>query len=195
MKKGEFDVFLKGELVDLVTVTEEMIDNSNWYSWFNDEEVTQNTQHHYFPNTRKKQLQFYKDEIENNKTRLQLGIVDKKNKILVGMITLNLIDYLNQKCEIAGFIGEKKYQNVSYFIEACKLIIKHAFDNLNMNRIYGSTMKKEISQLFCRALGFKEEGIKRSDVYKNGKYYDVYLVGLLREEFYAKTERNTRPDL
>ena len=36
-KKIEFDSFIKGELVDLVVLTEEVIDKTNWYKWFNDE--------------------------------------------------------------------------------------------------------------------------------------------------------------
>jgi RimJ/RimL family protein N-acetyltransferase len=38
----------------------------------------------------------------------------------------------------------------------------------------------------CRTLGCKEEGVARQDIYKNGKYNDAYLYGLLREEFVGK---------
>lgn len=30
-----FNVFIKGELVDLVVLTEEIVEKTNWYNWFN----------------------------------------------------------------------------------------------------------------------------------------------------------------
>ena len=42
--KMEYDVFIKGKLIDLVCLSEEIVEKSNWYKWFNDEEITQDTQ-------------------------------------------------------------------------------------------------------------------------------------------------------
>lgn len=179
----KYDVFIKGKLVDLVCLTEEIALKSNWYNWFNDEVTTNNMQKHYFPNTKALQLHFYQSEIANNSSKLQLGIFHKKDKILIGIISLNSIDFINRTCEISGLIGEKKYRNFNYFIEANKLLIDHAFDALNMNRIYGGSIIKEVNEMFCRVLGFTHEGIQRKCVYKNGEYHDVYMIGLLKEEY------------
>ena len=184
----KFDVFIKGELVDLVVLDEEVVEKSNWYNWFNDEENTKNMQKHYFPNTRAMQLDFFKNEIENNTRKLQLGIFHKKDNVLIGTISLNDIDFMNRKCEISGLIGETKYQTVNYFVEACKLLIKHAFEQLNMNKIYGGSLSEEVAQIFTRILNFEEEGIKRKEIYKNGQYNDVYLIGLLREKYFSRTK-------
>lgn len=186
MEKIKYDVFLKGKSVDLICLDENVVNDSNWYNWFNNEKSTKYMQKHYFPNTKAKQLNFYKTKIENNKSIVQLGILHKNNNKLIGIISLKNIDYINRRCEISGLIGEKQYQNLKYIVEACQLIIKHAFDQLNIHKVYGGTIIRELSQIFCRILGFKEEGIKRKEVYKNGKYWDIFLVGLLREEYYEK---------
>ena len=112
--------------------------------------------------------------------------MNKKDNKLIGMVSLNHIDFLNRNCELSAITGEKEYQSFKYATEACRLIMKHAFDNLNMKRIYGGAIKKEITQWCCRALGFKEEGTRRKEVYKNGAFRNVYLYGLLREEFYKE---------
>jgi len=43
--KIEYDVFLKGDHVNLVALTEEMVEKSNWHNWFNirfpDEQIEQ----------------------------------------------------------------------------------------------------------------------------------------------------------
>ena len=186
MDKLQFDVFIQGQLIDLVALTEELVEGTNWYKWFNDEENTKYMQQHYFPNTKAMQLQFFKSEIEGSSSKLQLGIVEKKDQLFCGVISLHNIDYINRSCEISCIIGEAKGRNVKNFIEACQLIIQHAFDTLNMNRIYSGTIIKEIDQLFCRSLAFKHEGISRQQVYKNGKYHDVYNHSLLQEDYSSK---------
>lgn len=170
----DYDVFIKGEKVNLVVLTEQIVDRTNWYNWFNDEENTKNMQKHYFPNTKNIQMHFFKNEIEHSQTKLQLGIVQRNKNSFCGVISLNEIDYINRSCEISIIIGEQSARNVQYFIEAVKLICKHAFETLNMNRIYSGTMVKEVDELMCRTLGFVHEGISRKAVYKNGEYHDIY---------------------
>ena len=178
-----FDVFIKGESIDLVVLTNEVVEKTNWYNWFNDAQNTAHMQKHYFPNSKELQLQYFRGEIEGNDKKIQLGIYHKKDKILIGTISLNNIDFQHRKCEISGFIGEKKYQTLKPFLESNKLLIKHAFDQLNMNRIYGGTLNKDVSRFFTRLLNFKEEGVLINDVYKNGNWNNVYLIGILKGDF------------
>ncbi len=186
MTEINFDVFIQGKLIDLVCLNEEIVEKTNWYNWFNDEENTRFMQKHYYPNTKALQLEFFKNEIENNPNKLQLGIFHKKDKSLIGTISLSSIDFFNRSCEIAGLIGEKKYQNFTNMIEACKLLISHAFETLNMHRVYGGSIIKEVDEMFCRVLGFTHEGVRRKCVYKNGKYHDAYCHSILREEYHEK---------
>ncbi len=178
-----FDVFLKGDLVDLVVLNEQIVEKTNWYNWFNDEENMRHMEKHYFPNTKEDQIKFFRAEISSNRNKLQLGICHKKDQILIGMISLSSIDHFHRKCEISGFIGEKKYQNLQNFLEANRLLIRHAFEQLNMNRIYGGTLINEIAELYVRALGFSREGTLKDDIYKNGKYNDAYLIAISQEQY------------
>ena len=52
-----------------------------------------------------------------------------------------------------------------------------------MERIYSGTFNEDIHNVVCRLLEFKSEGIKRSAVYKNGKFNDVFTHSILRSEF------------
>ena len=181
--KTQFDIFIKGTNIDLVVLSSEIVGQTNWYSWFNDEENTEYMQQHYFPNSKELQLKYFKEEIEGSDKKLQLGIYHKKDKILIGTISLNNIDFQHRKCEISGFIGEKKYQTLKPFLEANKLLIKHAFEQLNMNRIYGGALNKDVSDFFVRMLNFETEGVLIDDVYKNGHWNNVHLIGLLKNDY------------
>ncbi|MDP6426232.1 MAG: GNAT family protein, partial [Dehalococcoidia bacterium] len=67
---------------------------------------------------------------------------------------------------------------------AYTLLLKHAFEQLNMNKISDETLSKEVADFLIKTVGFKMEGVRRRELYKNGKYVDLYLIGLLKEEFY-----------
>jgi RimJ/RimL family protein N-acetyltransferase len=175
------DIFLRGEHVILKALNENDVLNTNWYGWFNDEDTTQFMQKHYFPNTLEKQMTFL-ENLNKDDTKLQLGICDIKNGVMFGVISLQQIDFINRKAETAMIIGEANYRKLIYSTEAIELIIKHAFEVLNLIRIYGGTTIYEWAEALCRFLGFKREGILRQDVFKNGAYHDVYLIGLLKEE-------------
>jgi len=176
----KYDSFIKGEIVDLVVLTEEIAEKTNWYNWFNDEEVTKFMQKHYYPNTKELQLKYYKDQILNNSDVIQLGIVNKRQSKLIGMVSLKNIDLINKSAEISIILGEKEFHDLDNFIESCKLMIKHGYDTFGLQRIYSGSFSKDIDNLFCRLLGFKSEGTLKKAVYKNGNYFDVYLCALLK---------------
>lgn len=177
----QYDIFLKGEFVDLIGLTDKVIDQSNWYAWFNDEETTQYMQKHYYPNSEKLQRIYLNEEILGNSRRLQLGILHKSDQVVIGVISLGNIDHLNRKCELAGLIGEKKYKSISFWMEANRLLLAHAVNTLNMRRIYGGSISKEIALFYQRMLGFKLEGVLEKDVFKNGTYCDAHLFARLFE--------------
>jgi [ribosomal protein S5]-alanine N-acetyltransferase len=179
----KFDVFIKGDLVDLVVLSEEIVDNSNWYNWFNNEENTKYMQKHYFPNTKKLQLDFFKHNIENNENKLQLGIVHKADLSFIGIVSLNDIDYINKSCEVSIIIGEKKYHSLNIFIESCQSIINHGFKSLGLKKVSSGTFSKDIDSLFCKILGFKREGVLKQAVYKEGKFHDVYICALFNKNY------------
>ena len=187
MTSADFDIFLQGEEVNLAVVSEALVDRTSWYQWFNDEKNMEHMQKHYFPSTLEAQKKFVREHLKDKPAILPLAIIHKADNKMIGIVSLSSIDTFHRNCEISGFIGEVKYQKLVYFIEASKLIIKHAFDQLNMHRIYGGSINPDVITLFCRVLNFKREGTRRSEVYKNGVYHDVPQIGLLRDEYYNKS--------
>ncbi len=178
-----YNIFIEGKEIDLISLNEDLARNSNWHQWFNDEKVTAFMQRHYYPNTASQQVEYFKSSIEGNTARVQCGILHKKDQVLIGSIALNSIDFINRNSELSVLIGERKYHNLSYLVEAHRLMLRHAFDTMNLNRVYGGSAIKEVDSLFCRALGYSREGVLRQHIYKNGGYLDSYLFGILKEDY------------
>lgn len=188
----ERNIFLKGQFVNLVILTESDVINSNWYGWFNDSDTTINTQKHYYPNTLQNQLDYYKS-IQNNPNIIQLGIVEKNGSELFGIVSLSNINFINRNADISLIIGEKKYRKLLYSDEALKLIFDHAFFTLNLHKIIGGYVHtlETWGKFLKNRFGFTDEGIWREHVYKNGTYLNIIRLGLLKSEYIKKQNIKT----
>lgn len=184
MKKNidERNIFLKGENIFLKVLNKEDVLSSSWYGWFNDEKLCETLQKHYYPNSIENQLE-YLNFLNNSKEIIQLGICKNDSEKIIGVISLSNINYLSRKAELSIVIGESDERSPKIFIESCNLIFKHAFLTLNLNRIYGGSFSQNVIELLCRTLGCNKEGIAKEDVFKNGKYNDVYKYAILKKDF------------
>jgi len=97
-----------------------------------------------------------------------------------GRVSLENINYVNQSAELKIFVDiEQRKKGIAK--EACELIIKHGFDELNLRRIDCGTLDtNEGMKKLADSLGFKEEGRRKEAVYKAGKFVDVVEYGLLK---------------
>ena len=79
------DVFLKGKITLLKVLTKKDVLDSNWYGWFNDEELCKTLQNHYYPNSVELQLEFWGKNIYNSDTKIQFGICKIDDPKILGI--------------------------------------------------------------------------------------------------------------
>lgn len=188
------DTFLSGKHVVLRVLTEDDVANTNWYDWFNDELTCQRMQKHYFPNTREKQREFL-TLLDEDPQKIQLGIVARKDNKLIGVVSLGGIDFINRNGEVSIVIGDNEYRELVYAMESMRLILEHGFFTLNLHKITAGAIESlnPWLRLLKDQFGFRDEGVLREHVYKDGRYVDAHRIGLLKEEFRkAMTGREKR---
>ena len=173
--------FLKGRRIYLRVLTKS--DITIWHSWFNDFTVTQYMNKGIFPNTQEAQLE-YLNFILKSRNDLQLGICNKNNGLLVGIAGIHKIDWIHRHGEVSILIGDKRHWKKGIATEAVYLIVRHAFIKMNLRRLTaGMASVNEASRKCFETNGFIQEGRLRKHLYCNGKYADVYALGLLKEEW------------
>ena len=81
-------------------------------------------------------------------------------------------------------IGEKEYWGKGYGTEAVKTMLRYAFHELGLNRVELETysFNPRAQRCYERA-GFRREGVRRGALYRDGKFHDIIIMGILREEF------------
>lgn len=176
--------FLIGKKVYLRQIEESDL-NENYKQWFNDEEVCRFNSHHRFPNYGEDMRSYYKNVIKSN-NNLILAIVDKETEEHIGNISLQNISSVDRSAELAIIIGSKEHWGQGVGFEACRLIVTHGFTMLNLHRIFCGTSKENKGmQKLAEKLCFKQEGIAREALFKNGSYRNIISYGLLAYEYQA----------
>lgn len=101
----------------------------------------------------------------------------------IGGCGINKVDWKNSVAEVGIFLG-KPYWNKGYGTDAMRVLVNFIFSEMNINKV-----KLEVFSFNERAIrsyekvGFKIEGALREEIFRNGKYYNVIVMGLLRKEW------------
>ena len=125
---------------------------------------------------------WYDNYISQRKTTVRCAIIEEGNDEILGLVSLTDIDYLNQSAEFHIMIGDKANQGVGIGNFAVNMMVQHAFFNMNLQRVELSVLadNKRAIHLYEKC-GFLYEGCKKKARYKNGKFVDMLLYAILRD--------------
>lgn len=119
-----------------------------------------------------------------DKENVSCAICLKKTDEFIGCIFLNEIDYHNQTGHSPVFIGEKKYWGKGYATEARILILKYAFLDRGLNRIWARCLEDNQRAIrMHEKIGYKKEGILRQSSFKDGKFMNECIFSILKKDF------------
>jgi len=171
--------FLIGKLVYLRPL--ERSDALLLVEWVNDPEVTR-TILMFEPKNLQQEEQFI--DQANAPDGLGLGIVIKENDKLIGIAGLRPINWRNRHAMFGMLIGDKTEWGKGYATETTALLVRHAFLTLNLNKVWLHVQDNNLpARRAYEKVGFKQEGLLRQDTFREGRYHDCVVMGILREEW------------
>ncbi|REK61960.1 MULTISPECIES: GNAT family N-acetyltransferase [Cohnella] len=152
--------------------------------WVNNPEVVRYLSDIFlFPHTLEDTQAYLQSKMEPREDNRGFVIADAATELFIGQINLDFIDWKNRYGKVGIVIGSPEHFGKGYGTEAMRLLIDFAFDELNLNRLELDVFDfNERARRCYAACGFKEEGRLRQRQFKNGRYADVILMGLLKSE-------------
>ncbi len=123
----------------------------------------------------------------NNSSESVLFTICKQDDgTAVGQTALLRIDYISRAAIFYIAIYNPLFWSQGFAGEATQLVVKYAFDVLNLHRIqlHVSQENENGIRAYLKA-GFKHEGTLRQAMYHQNKYIDFWVMAILREEYYA----------
>lgn len=150
--------------------------------WFNDPEVTR-TLIGRRPLSVGGEADFIA-KLNKDETGIVLGIVLRAADRLIGTVGLHLIDHVNHHAEFGIAIGDKRAQDKGFGTEATRLMVDYAFHTLNLNRVRLCVYENNPRGLHVyKKVGFRVEGVLRQETFREGRWWDVTVMGILRSEW------------
>ena len=105
----------------------------------------------------------------------------------IGGCSINKLNVKNRNCTIGIMIGDKEYWGKGYGSDTLKVLIKFIFEELNMNKIkLGVFSFNERAKACYKKIGFKEEGILKDEIFREGKYNDEIIMALFAKDYFDK---------
>jgi len=121
-----------------------------------------------------------------NNMAFSIFLKKDKESELIGLTTLNQIDHVHQRASW-GMKLKANLQSKGIGFEASVVLLHYGFSVLNLHKIHGDIILENIAnRRMCEKLGAREEGVLIHHYFQHGRFRDVVLVGILRDEFNEK---------
>ncbi len=174
----------RGEKVELGPVQREYL--PKYVEWLNDWEVSRFLAPGIpLPLNLEEETEWF-ERRRQDKDDLVFAIRAQPENQLIGNCGLHRLDWKNRIAVFGIFIGDKNYWSKGYGTDATRTLLRFAFEQMGLNRV-----ELEVYDFNTRAqrayekAGFRRDGVRRQALYRDGQYHDVYLMGVLREDWDA----------
>lgn len=169
---------------DLVRLTQWQRDDLPAFTrWFRDDEIQSLVNVDVImPVTDEAEQEFYEQAVKKSSDAFYFSIRTLEGDLLIGNCSLFGINQKNRSAEFGIVIGEKQYWGRGYGSDTARVILRFAFEEVNLNRVHLEAFAyNERAIRSYEKVGFVREGVRREAVFRAGKYHDVITMAVLRE--------------
>ena len=131
----------------------------------------------------KKKLEESAKKAEKDRNRFDFGVRLRADDRLIGLASIRWIQWTHGSGVIRLSIGRPEDRGQGYGSEALKMLLRYAFDELNLHRVGADSFEYNAGALrWLERHGFAVEVRRRQAVNRDGRRWDVIMLGLLRDE-------------
>ena len=175
---------LTGKLVRLRAMEPADLDRA--YEWINDRDVTRFLMARY-PMSRSDEEKWLAESSGRNGFERDVRLaIETLDGVHIGNTGLHAMRPEDRCAELGIMIGDKAYWSNGYGSDAVVTLLRFAFYEVNLHRVGLGVFPYNQRAIACyRKCGFVEEGRSRDEIYRDGRYWDIIRMGILRHEFDA----------
>lgn len=124
------------------------------------------------------------EKLKESTERKEFVIVRRDSNIPIGTVGLSNIDFQNHKAELGIMIGETKEWGKGLAAESCFLLLKFAFQELKLNKVYLRVFEGNTPAIrLYGKIGFIKEGLLREEIRKDGEYCNIFYMSFLKKDW------------
>lgn len=157
-------------------------DRDRLVSWRNDRNIQDQLIGWHWPTAPENEEDWLK-AIRNDQKNKRFAIEADDGKH-IGNIGVYDIDWISRQCGFGLFIGDHNYLGKGYANDASQALLSFTFSEIGMHRVWVYILESnKPSRSHFERLGFQHEGLLREHNFRDGKFVDVVVMGLLNTEF------------
>ena len=149
--------------------------------WVNDPQVTRFTGT-VFPIGASENETYWR-EVRKDKSRAVFAVETPEGKHF-GNVELRNIDWISRNAETVVYIGDPEFRGKGLGNEMLAALFDFAFLRLNMHRLHSRVFGyNKAAAKMAEWAGFKQEGVMREQLFRDGGYHDVIIFGALKTDY------------
>lgn len=134
----------------------------------------------------KKITEWIQQDLEKSTPLYLFGIRSLESERLIGWMDLEGTLFPHGEAFVGIGIGEREFWSKGYGTDAMRVILRYAFEELNLRRVALDTFEYNPRAIRSyEKAGFVHEGQARQFLYREGRRWDLLFMGILREEWLA----------
>ena len=148
--------------------------------WRNSPEVSQYMYTENFISKEQQEKWFEKIQQDESSKYWMIKYEDKN----LGVANIVDIDRRNSKCNWGFYLGNSSIRGKGIGAKVEFNVLNYVFEELKLNKLVGEVFSfNEKVVKMHEKFGFRREGFLRNHIYKNDKFHDVVVIGLLSSEW------------
>jgi RimJ/RimL family protein N-acetyltransferase len=136
------------------------------------------------PAQMKKKYEAIEKSIEESHSTFHFAVRSKEDERLIGMARIEWIEWSHGAGNLKLAIGDVKDRRQGYGSEVMQLVLRYAFEELNLYRLSAVVGEDNLAGLaLLKKFGFVEEVRRRKALLRDGQCFDLIHLGLLHSEW------------
>ncbi len=132
----------------------------------------------------KKQYEKLEKQMEEDKNFYYFTIRARDDDHLIGRAAIYWIEWANGNGFIRLGIGTAEDRGKGYGTQALRMLLRFVFAELNLFRVTAAVPEYNKAAIaLLKKFGFTQEVCRRSALERDGRRWDLYIFGLLRDEW------------
>lgn len=165
----------------------ELTDVEIFTRWFNDPRIRLFLDHRVWPVSSLFEESWVRQQAEppkNTRSDVVLVFGKKGEAKLIGSTGLHAINWIVREAEWGIVIGDPEDWDRGFGREVARRVLAYAFVTLNLNRVKLRVNASHPRGIACyESAGFVREGVLRQASYTEGRYEDLVMMAVIRDDW------------
>lgn len=160
----------------------EVDDLERCYTWMNDPYIVRTLKSRY-PIPFHTESEWLEAAVTPSSAERHFAIERREDRVHIGNASLHQIDWVSRVAWFGVFIGEPASWNQGYGSDAIRSLVRFAFEEMNLRKLRINVFEyNERAKHVLLQIGFVQEGKLAREFFREGKYHDICVLSIFRED-------------